>query len=419
MNSSITKKLKNEKGIQKALDSIVYINSDDHAFYMHKLLYSGNMSEYDIATKLFFKNTKYTDTDEHLGEGSYGSVFTVIDTKNNIYAVKMTEITDEISMIDEIRLNVLFSDNDVGPLVYETYIIDVNGEKFGFIIMEKLEKTLADYLVDGGIISDGKSRFKKKMDEMKTLFKKTLELGFSCFDFKAGNIMINSKGNVKLIDFGEFCCDYDKSNMDMNTLLDIQIINVAFTTKEFYKHNIFIDDIKKILSSEKRFNKIVQLFTRKGSYFCNISDKYGDRDDTLISKMIRTTNHYITNSLIEKFLLYKDDKIFSGKKNKYLNNSFANAKGMIISNNSKTVWTTRIIVALNFIVNNNINSYSELLPKKYVDKYLLNKKSKTFKLLKKKNKRSQRKKRRTNNKKNIRNQTKNNYNKKNKRHKRR
>ena len=301
MNSSITKKLKNEKGIQKALDSIVYINSEDHAFYMHKLLYSGNMSEYDIATKLFFKNTKYTDTDEHLGEGSYGSVFTVIDTKNNIYAVKMTEITDEISMIDEIRLNVLFSDNDVGPLVYETYIIDVTGEKFGFIIMEKLEKTLEDYLINGGQISDGKSRFKKKMNDMKTLFKKTLNLGFSCFDFKAGNIMINSKGNVKLIDFGEFCCDYDKGKIDINTLLDIQIITVAFTTKEFYNHNIFIDDIKKILSSEKRLNNIVQLFTRKGSYYCNISDKYGNRDETLISKMIRTMNHYITRNLIEIF----------------------------------------------------------------------------------------------------------------------
>ena len=114
--------------------------------------------------------------------------------------------------------------------------------------------------------------------------------------------MINSKGHVKLIDFGEFCCDYDKSNMDMNTLLDIQIINVAFTTKEFYNHNIFIDDIKKILSSKKRFNNIVQLFTRKGSYYCNISDKYGDRDETLISKMIRTINHYITQGLIEKYL---------------------------------------------------------------------------------------------------------------------
>jgi len=350
------KEIYDEKGIPEAINSIIDLK------YTGKLTLDS--SEKDIKEnikRLFFKKTKYVDDTYHLGSGSYGVVFSVSDNNNNSLAVKMVEIYDEVSFLDEIRLSLLFSNEKIGPKILGLYKIDVVNKYsigYGFIIMEKMKYTLDNYLQMGFV----------NEDILIDLFKKSLNLGFACFDYKASNIMLNNTNYIRLIDFGEFCCDTDRDT-DVEAILDVQIINMAFTTDHFYHIDIFNDIIKNILYDKERFNRIINLFS-KSTRACNISDKFGQRHETLTSKMIRTFNHYITSRLIKKYQLYKGYKFFKDNKSKYLDYSFADENVNTIKTSDKKIWIVRLIVCLNSIIKKNINSYEELLPKKYVIEYL-------------------------------------------------
>ena len=350
------KEIYDEKGIPEAINSIIDLK------YTGKLTLDSSYKDVkEHVKRLFFKKTKYVDDTYHLGSGSYGVVFSVSDNNNNSLAVKMVEIYDEVSFLDEIRLSLLFSNEKIGPEVLGLYKIDVVNKYsigYGFIIMEKMKYTLDNYLQMGSV----------NEDMLIDLFKRSLNLGFACFDYKAGNIMLNNTNYIRLIDFGEFCCDTD-TDTDVAAILDVQIINMAFTTDHFYHLEIFKDRIKNILYDKERFNRIINLFS-KSTRACNISDKFGQRHETLTSKMIRTFNHYITTRLIKKYQLYKGYKFFKDHKSKYLDYSFADENVKTIKTADKKIWIVRLIVCLNSIIKKHINSYEELLPKKYIKEYL-------------------------------------------------
>ena len=113
------KKLSKERGFSEIISNIKIINVNNNQIKEY-VEYS---DYYDIAYNTFFNETKYIDISQHLGSGSYGSVFSVVDKLQNFYAVKMIDVIDEISVYDEIRLSVLFSKNKIGPKIYEYYII--------------------------------------------------------------------------------------------------------------------------------------------------------------------------------------------------------------------------------------------------------------------------------------------------------
>jgi len=358
------KKLYQQEGIPETLDSIIEIEHNvkdkDSTFKDTK----------DKVRQIFFEKTKYEDEMLHLGSGSYGDVFSV-SYKNISYAVKMIEIEDLVSFLDEVRISILFSNENIGPkvkVVYKIYIKNKHNLGYGFIVMEKLKYTLTNYI---------KYKNENVNEELiKNLLKKSLNVGFACFDYKGSNIMMNNNNYIRLIDFGEFCCDLP-SNIDKHAIIDIQMINISFMLKRNNNKNIFIDDIKNILRNKERFNKIVNLFVQKTSA-CNIIDKFGRGHFTFTTKMIRTFNHYITLRLMKMFQLNKGYNYFKDKKPKLLNNNFGNRNMQLIQgrnqNENKEIWMVRLIVALNFILSKSIKSNKDLLPNKYL--HLIEKKQK-------------------------------------------
>ena len=88
---------------------------------------------------------------EFLGEGAFGSVYHFKDDDGKSFAVKMMLIEDELAFIDEVAINMFFSEEKMGPEVHSVYRLDVCGKGrngHAFIVMDKLDKTLEEYLED-------------------------------------------------------------------------------------------------------------------------------------------------------------------------------------------------------------------------------------------------------------------------------
>ena len=356
-------KLKQNRHIKEAISKILVCKSIDS--YGDTLLES---------RKNFIKCSGYKDKNRILGEGSYGSVFSVTkDSKE--YAVKQIKVYDEISILDEIKLTLLFSNKSIGPKINGFFRVNVNNSGgYIFIVMEKMDNTLTDYIKKNGFS-------KSKEEELFRLLRKTIDLKVVCTDIKPDNIMVKDTSSgivIRLIDFGEFCCDM-YSGYDEKVSLDLLLILTAYTLKSHGKITLFKKDISEILDDRKRFALIIKGII-ENTKKCSIIDIYAKhRNETFGSKCGRQLNHYATKKFIKKYKLKKGVHYFKDRKPEYLDKYFGEkgSKKAIHANRfSKTdqikVWSARVIVTAVFILSGYRSKYSKILPKKYWDKLVKN-----------------------------------------------
>ena len=393
IKQNILTAVKERKGIKEALDTINICGA---------VKMNGSNAKRE-AKKSFFKCTDYQDSNVLLGEGSYGEVFLV--TKDNTsFAVKIVEINQEISFLDEIKLSLLFSNEKIGPTVYGFYRVNTPGRKmsgYGFIIMEKMDKTLNEYLMFNSLSKD-----KEKL--LFTILQKKVKLGVMCTDIKPSNIMIkykDSKLDIKLIDFGEFCCDIYPEYNDQTSLELLEML-LAYTIKYETGKTIFRKDIEALLSNPKKFSLLIKVLTEK-TQKCNIIDIYQDTQtqETFGKKVGRQINHYAVKNFIKKYNLKKGATKFSDTKPYYLDEYFGEVgskkaikQNKYKENQLKEVWATRVIATIIYILNGEQSSYEGILPEEIFLKLVKNNKylySKNVKFSQKKTRKKQVKPRKT------------------------
>jgi len=309
----------------------------------------------------FFKETGYEVVSNSIGEGSFGSVFSVKDDNNIKYAVKKMKIKDEYEFINEIRLTYIFSSQNIGPRLYK--IVKIND--IAYLVMEKLDIDLYDFFESDQYIDDIGDLEKIVFD----LIKNSVHQGIYCADIKTENIMLKKISRdeikadkyvlkhvkcrtmrcywhykVRLIDFGEFCCDENvKDSRTRKIIIDCIVIVFAFMCRSQFNLLFFKDKINDILNSKSRITKIADFMTSKtGS--CSISDIYNNKQNTLSKQFSSQFSHYIVRRLIKNNNVYKLIK--------------------------STGWYNKIVISLVYILNGvqNNPSIASILPKKYLKK---------------------------------------------------
>ena len=309
----------------------------------------------------FFKEMKYKVVSNSIGEGSFGSVFSVKDRNNIEYAVKKIKIKDEYEFINEIRLTYIFSSKNIGPRLYN--IVKIND--IAYLVMEKLDIDLYDFFKSDFYIDDIGDLEKIVFD----LIKNSVRQGIYCADIKTENIMLKKISRdeikadkyvlksvkcrtkrchwhykVRLIDFGEFCCDENvKDRRTRKIIMDCIIIVFAFMCRSQFNLLFFKDKINDILNSKSRIKKIADFMNSKTDS-CSISDIYNNKQNTLSKQFSSQFSHYIVIRLIKNNNVYKLIK--------------------------STGWYNKIVISLVYILNGvqNNPSIASILPKKYIRK---------------------------------------------------
>lgn len=371
LQEKLISKLKKREGIQEAIDIINVCGNIQ------------NSNNIDILKKRavvkFLKCSGYNNENVFLGAGSYGEVF-LVNKDKHLFAVKMVLIKEEISFLDEIKISLLFSKENIGPKVNGFYRVDIYNELMGigFIVMEKMDQTLSNYLID--------NKLSKNEEEMLfNILSKSIKMGIICTDIKPSNIMIkkdeSNKIQFRLIDFGEFCCDiYPEYNEE--TVLDILLLLFAFTINLYTTKSVFKERFKKILSNKKRFALLIKAIygpSRK----CNIIDIYSNYQikESFSKKIQRQINHYAIRYFISIYKLKKGVSYLKGKKPYYLNNYFGTVKSNkpikdkdISKQFRLESWSVKVLVVLIFILNGKQKFYSKILPPNLFQKLVMNNK---------------------------------------------
>lgn len=149
---------------------------------------------------------------EKIGKGGYGHVFAygeyaikyIYDTDNMDYACNDAKVLKEISHLDSI------------PTLYA--VIDDR-----LLIVERIiGRTVSDYV---NIYENPYNVNESILDQWKNTLIDILKLGYSPYDLHESNVIIDVKGNIKIVDVGFFkkhgysgdCLDYYHDNAGYST----------------------------------------------------------------------------------------------------------------------------------------------------------------------------------------------------------
>jgi serine/threonine protein kinase len=208
---------------------------EEKTFYK-RVEYNSIETNYDIPEKCI-KQYENLNINKKLGEGSHGVVYNACVKKDCKYVLKVIplnviipskycdlkvkegllkcrEVSDK-EFDDEVKYSIIVSKANIGPKVYKSWKCDnvksqvhlelfkMKEIKMGFILMEKLEMTLINYLsnyeIDEKIIDKIKVMYIKLIDKM-------VKLNIYNEDLHFENVMINLKNNIltkmRFIDWG-------------------------------------------------------------------------------------------------------------------------------------------------------------------------------------------------------------------------
>jgi serine/threonine protein kinase len=135
------------------------------------------------------------------------------------YITKVLKKNHLKNFINEVKLHTIASNHDLSPKIIRS------DSKKGSIVMEKMHTTLSDLL----------NTIKYDPDEMEQVAQKVYHLvetlhslGIFHNDLHTDNIMIDSNGTLKLIDFGDASTDPNPNEYDALLNSDFALFNESF-----------------------------------------------------------------------------------------------------------------------------------------------------------------------------------------------
>ncbi len=246
---------------------------------------------------LFKQCTKFKDMRliEHIGEGSFGSVYrgeTTYNSKKINVAVKLIRNCSDENLID-LNLEINYSYNmgilGIGPLIYDAFYYKNQGEdKYEQIIVMEYYPYDGRVALQSVSIQNKKKIIKKMIDLVKqTIF----EVKIYCVDLKPENFIVNDNLDVKMIDFGTDWCVPDHlptlDSFPASVRNNPKIIKLA----ENHLYQILIFQLYKMISLFTDDISIHSLFINEFSYdILSIIKKYYENDSLTIKFYLDSMN---------------------------------------------------------------------------------------------------------------------------------
>lgn len=259
-----------------------------------KIKYDENTDDHSILKIYFDKSSKVFKITKHLGDGTYGKVYLIEDINKEQYALKLSTIYNDQTLLDEVNnMYNLFKNNNVihscYPLCYGNFInsieIGIVYPYFGIYNLETIKDL--DYNQSISIITE-------IINQLKILNQSIVHA-----DLKSSNIVLDDKTNKPIIiDFG-----LSKSINDKTDIISTYYISSPESLLTLEDFKTCVSDIKQLDVSKHDyiglFTIIISIFSK--IHFWHIIYKY------LIDKVM-IKSHYLNNSrgiIIFVYLWYK------------------------------------------------------------------------------------------------------------------
>ena len=178
---------------------------------------------------------KQYDKIKYLYEGENSSVFQICNNKTGDcnFVMKVIIVNDTDQVENEIKITKTMSRHQISPKFYDSWECKGsirednkwNEEYIAFIVMEKMDISLNDYL--GSYQEKYSRQLDLIQDELITLVTNMYKIGYyDINDFHAGNILVNLdkdkniiKGSMRLIDF-EFASEVENGDPSLDNVLE-------------------------------------------------------------------------------------------------------------------------------------------------------------------------------------------------------
>lgn len=220
-NSSNSIKIKNNTDIKHPIECNFTYFSDEEEYAIKQVYYDPSLlllSEINISIEDYIYNADY----------EFHTVYPVIINGINNYVLKKGFIKSEEELVSEIKLQNKAAEFGLADPVFVAYILE-DGKEYG-LITKKYEETLfrifdCDYY-DIQVKIEYVDRIKIILDDL------SVKVKICHGDFHLGNIMIDEKDNLKLVDF------------EKGSFIDNKDNSVKYTdTEHFTKCGFFLDTI--------------------------------------------------------------------------------------------------------------------------------------------------------------------------------
>lgn len=201
----------------------------------------------DAITKVFKaeleSRDKYTKIEQLGKTGKEGTVYHVKDKKRKEYAMKeFSRKKSDRNIEKEAIFLKKASEFGIAPQMYDFDVVH------NYIVMEKLEKSLFDHMKE----SKGKLSTKIQKDMIK-IFKTLDKIRIFHADPNPLNFMFDSKGNLKIIDFGFAKAIDDKLIKDHGSEPNMKYMPIGFIMKmsDFVPPSTFTELLKHVSDEDK------------------------------------------------------------------------------------------------------------------------------------------------------------------------
>ncbi len=186
---------------------------------------------------------KYTKIEQLGKKGKEGTVFHVKDKKKNSYAMKeFSKTKSEKNLEREAIFLKKASEFGISPQMHDYDVV------YNYIIMEKLDKNLFDHMKE----SKGKLSVKLQKDMIK-IFKTLDKISIFHADPNPLNFMFDSKGDLKIIDFGFAKVIDDKLIKEHGSTPNMKYMPMGFILKmaDFVQPSTFTELLKHVSDEDK------------------------------------------------------------------------------------------------------------------------------------------------------------------------
>ena len=232
-----------------------------------KIKYDNINNNYSLIKIYHDKSSKLFKITKHLGDGTYGKVYLIEDELKNYYALKISTIDSDDTLIDEVRnIYKLFKSNNIKhsyyPICYGEFRNDIG---IGIIYPYLGEYNLET--VNGLTYNETINIIKEIINQLKTINQHIVHS-----DLKSSNIVLDDKTkNPTIIDFG-----LSKNNTDKTDIISTYYISSPESLLTLEDFKPCVTNIKELDITKHDyiglFTIICSLFTK--THYWNIIYSY-------------------------------------------------------------------------------------------------------------------------------------------------